>query len=99
MKSKSTWWAGRTRTAFLKNLVASSSPTNCQDNHGKKQTPDDPDGCPTRVVGRTPTMFHNTLVVGSSPTSSTTQSRATGEFPSGAEMPAIFGVFDYLRPT
>src|SRR6266850_1570023 len=62
MKSP-TWWAGRTRTAFLKNLVARSSPTSCQDDHGKQQTPDDLDGCPTRVAGRTRTMFHNTLVL------------------------------------
>ena len=65
-RSCPTWWAGRPRTAFLKNLVARWGPTNCQDNHGKQQTPDNPDGCPTRVVGRTPAMFHNTLVVGSS---------------------------------
>ena len=75
-------WAGRPRTAFLKNLVARWGPTNCQDNHGKQQTPDNPDGCPTRVVGRTPTMFHNTLVVGSS-------IRKPGKSSKTAKRPAI----------
>ena len=81
------WGAGRTNS-----LVAGSSPTSSTTH--SRATGDSPfvempiNSGPLRARvpvfdkvswSDTPT-FHNTLVVGSSPTSSTTQSRATGDF-------------------